>query len=82
MKNIDYPVGTAFVALVLTCFGAGFFVGSSTVDEALSGFILTIFSSYVFFFLTVTLKNRAEKKKGRLWGQVFHFTLSCFFTRS
>jgi hypothetical protein len=63
MKNIDYPVGVAFIALVLVCFGAGFFVGSSTVGEALSGFVLSIFSSYIFFFLTVTLKDRAEKKK-------------------
>ena len=63
MKNIDYPVGAAFIALVLTCFGAGFFFGSSKMGEALSGLILSIFSSYVFFFLTVTLKDRSEKKK-------------------
>ena len=63
MKNFDYPVGISFVALVLTCFGAGFFFGSSTLGSALSGFVLSIFSSYVFFFLTVSLKDRADKKK-------------------
>ena len=63
MKNIDYPVGINFIALVITCIGAGYFFGSSTLGSAVSGFVLSIFSSYVFFFLTVTLKERADKRK-------------------
>ncbi|HFG1781955.1 TPA: hypothetical protein ACGF1S_003483 [Vibrio cholerae] len=63
MLKIDYPVGLSFIALVLACFGAGFFFGSSTIGEAISSFVLSIFSSYIFFFLTVTLKERSEKRK-------------------
>lgn len=63
MFKFDYPVGFTFIALVLSCFGAGFFVGSSSIGLALNGFMLSIFSSYVFFFLTVTLKESSEKRK-------------------
>jgi len=63
MGKFDYPSGFVFVGLVVVCFGAGFFVGSSTIGAAISGFLLSIFSSSVFFFLTVTLKDYSEKKK-------------------
>lgn len=63
LKNIDYPSSIAFIALVNTCFSAGFFTGSSSWGSALSGIVASIISSYVFFFITVTLKEREERKK-------------------
>ncbi|UTV28961.1 hypothetical protein [Photobacterium atrarenae] len=63
LKNIDYPSFTAFIALVITCFSAGFFTGSGSWGSAISGVIVSLISSYVFFILTVTLTKREDRKK-------------------
>ncbi len=63
LRKIDYPSSIAFIALVVTCFSAGFFTGSSSWGSAFSGIVVSIISSYVFFFITVTLKEREERKK-------------------
>lgn len=63
MKRVDFSIGYSFVALILVFFGAGFIFGSNTVGKALSGIVISILSSYIFFFLTVTLKERSDKEK-------------------
>ncbi|MCA3912548.1 hypothetical protein [Vibrio vulnificus] len=61
--KIDYPVGVNFVALVAVCFGAGYVFGTSSVGSLFTGFVISIISSYVFFFLTVKLKEHEDNKK-------------------
>ena len=63
MKKIDFSVGYSFVALIFVCFVAGFIFGSNTIGKALSGILISILTSYIFFFLTVTLKEHSEKEK-------------------
>ncbi|EKY3318958.1 hypothetical protein QHE62_003573 [Vibrio cholerae] len=61
--KIDYPVGVSFVALVAVCFGAGYILGTSSVGSLFAGFVVSIISSYVFFFCTVKLKEHEDNKK-------------------
>ncbi|WP_417655461.1 hypothetical protein [Pseudoalteromonas atlantica] len=63
MTKFDFPVGFTFAALVCVCFSAGFIVGSSSIGSAISAIAISMLSSYIFFFLTITLKERSEKKK-------------------
>lgn len=42
---------------------AGFIVGSSSIGSAISAIAISMLSSYIFFFLTITLKERSDKKK-------------------
>ncbi|EKB16405.1 hypothetical protein [Aeromonas veronii] len=63
MIKLDYPVGYAFLGLIITFFGAGFFFGTSNIGRAVNDLMLSVFSSYVFFFLTVTLKENSDKNK-------------------
>ena len=63
MTKFDFPVGFTFSALVCVCFSAGFIVGSSSIGSAISAIVISMLSSYIFFFLTITLKERSEKKK-------------------
>ena len=63
MTKFDFPVGFTFAALVSVCFSAGFIVGSSSIGSAISAIVISMLSSYIFFFLTITLKERSDKKK-------------------
>ncbi|MEZ7493623.1 hypothetical protein QO198_18935 [Pseudoalteromonas distincta] len=63
MTKFDFPVGFTFAALVCVCFSAGFIVGSSSIGSAISAIAISMLSSYIFFFLTITLKERSDKKK-------------------
>ncbi len=63
MTKFDFPVGFTFAALVCVCFSAGFIVGSSSIGAAISAIVISMLSSYIFFFLTITLKERSDKKK-------------------
>jgi len=63
LKNFDYPVGINFIALVAVCFGAGFLTGMSAWGALIVGTVVSLISSYVFFFCTVKLKEWEENKK-------------------
>ncbi|EGR0900748.1 hypothetical protein V9K09_003507 [Vibrio cholerae] len=68
MKNFDYPSGVVFIALVVTCIGFGYMLGTSSIGNSLFGsFIFSLFSSFVFFFLTTKLsENRNQKRINRV----------------
>lgn len=63
MTKFDFPVGFTFAALVCVCFSAGFIVGSSSIGSAISAIVISMLSSSIFFFLTITLKESSEKRK-------------------
>ncbi|MEZ9491466.1 hypothetical protein AB4170_03665 [Vibrio splendidus] len=68
MKNCDYPSGVVFIALVVTCLGFGYLIGTSSIGNSLLGsFIFSLFSSFVFFLLTTKLsENRNRKRINRI----------------
>jgi len=63
LKHFDYPVGFVFIGLVLVCFMAGYFVGVDDISGFFKSLFSSLFASYVFLFLTVTLKEQADKRK-------------------
>lgn len=56
-------MGFAFFALIIVCFSFGYFVGVGDANEFFKSLIYSILASYIFFFLTVTLREKSERKK-------------------
>ncbi|HHF3269228.1 TPA: hypothetical protein ACVO4Z_000213 [Vibrio alginolyticus] len=64
MKNCDYPSGVVFIALVVTCLGFGYLIGTSSIGNSLLGsFIFSLFSSFVFFLLTTKFSEIRNRKR-------------------
>lgn len=64
MKKYDYPNGVELLAVVVTCIGVGYLIGTSSIgNSALGSFILSLFSSYVFFLLTTKLSEKRNRKR-------------------
>lgn len=65
MLKLDFSIGTVFSGLVATCFFAGYVFGTSSFGSALEGLVISLFSGFILFFLTVTLKDINQREKAK-----------------